>query len=160
MSENRRLFNQKMASVPLYQMSNITNSAGNVLDSVFASCARDIKVNVDQYTIIEQSQQDEYHKPYEITLDYCAKSSVCIESTTVYSYARGNYERMCQQLDNINFQHEINSRDVDSAYAFFNRTMTSLIQNNVPKITIIANTSKKCRLISNRIRLNFGNLPK
>lgn len=129
-------FLQDMASVPLYQMSNITNSAGNVLDLVFVSDAKDIKVCVDQFTVIEQSQQDDYHKPYEITMDYCAKSSVSIESSTVYSYARGNYEKMCIQLDKINFAHEINTRDVDSAYTFFCHTMNTLIQNNVPKVRI------------------------
>lgn len=129
-------FLQDMTSVPLFQMSNIANNAGNVLDLVFVSNASDIKVCVDQYALIEHSQQDDYHKPYEITFDYCAKSSVSIKSSTVYLYAKGNYERMCQQLNNINFQHEINTRDVDAAYEFLRHTMVTLIQNNVPKITI------------------------
>ena len=63
-------------------------------------------------------------------------SSTNANTVTMYSYPKGNYERMCQQLEAINFQHEFNLRDIDSAYEFFQHEMENLIQRNVPKITI------------------------
>ena len=40
------------------------------------------------------------------------------------------------RLESINFQHEFNNRKVHSAYEFFHRTLTTLIENNVPKKTV------------------------
>ncbi|RYE24260.1 MAG: hypothetical protein EOP45_06005, partial [Sphingobacteriaceae bacterium] len=129
-------FLQDMSSIPLYQMSNIMNDANNVLDLVFTNNAYEVNVCVDQNTIVEVAQQDQCHIPYEITLDYCEKSSTAINSFRVNSYARGNYERMCQQLENINFAHEFNTRDTVSAYDFFQSTMKALIENNVPTVLV------------------------
>lgn len=49
---------------------------------------------------------------------------------------------MVSQLDAINFQHEFNGRDADSAYEFFISTMKRLIEQNVPKVTIKKYTNK------------------
>ena len=77
-------FLQDMSSIPLYQMSNIINNANNVLDLVFTNNAYEVNVCVDQNTIVEVTQQDQCHIPYEITLDYCEKSSTVINSFRVY----------------------------------------------------------------------------
>ncbi|XP_037049652.1 uncharacterized protein LOC119083942 [Bradysia coprophila] len=128
-------FLDKMLSLPLSQLSNFRNNASNVLDLVFVNESDAVNVTSDRYTIIEQSQQDARHIPYEIKLDY-SKSSSFTETVTVRQYKRGNYERMAHQLEAINFQHEFNMRDDESAYKFFIQTIQSLIEQNIPTRTI------------------------
>lgn len=129
-------FLDKMLSLPLSQLSNFRNNASNVLDLVFVNDSSAFNVAEDRYTIIDQSQQDARHIPYEIKMDYEARSSVNVEYVTIFQYDKGHYERMVQQLEAINFRHEFSIRDVDSAYEFFVQTMKSLIEQNVPKKTV------------------------
>lgn len=135
-------FLNQMIGLPLYQMSNDRNIANNVLDLLFVSVPNDIVLSVDQFTIIERSQQDHYHIPFEINVDCIEETSINTEFSTVYRYARGNYERICQNLDAINFQHEFNVRNIDSACEFFTNTIKSLVEQNVPKITFKSYVNK------------------
>lgn len=130
-------FLEKMESASLYQLSNVKNIASNVLDLLFVNEVDDVKLCVDQQTLIDSDQQDVYHQPYEISLPYsdndtCSKN----ENVEIFCYKRGNYSRMCQQMNNINFQFEFERRDIDSALSYFYDVMTTLISNNVPKIKI------------------------
>lgn len=128
-------FLNKMLSLTLSQISNLRNDAGNVLDLVFVNNSSEFRLTKDNHTIIEKEQQDSRHVPHAIEMDCLAGSSSDIETVTVYLYKRGNYERMAQELEAINFQHEFKIRDIDAAYEFFVDTMKSLIERNVPKST-------------------------
>lgn len=134
---NAREFLRKMESAPLFQLSNIENAASNVLDLLFVNDTGDVRLCQDQHTIIDIDQQDVFHKPYEITFEYCDKNAIPDnEQIETYCYKRGNYRRICQQLSGINFQHEFESRDVEKAFEYFYYTMNRLISNNVPKIKV------------------------
>jgi len=141
--QNALAFLNDMFALPLYQLSNIQNSASNVLDLLFVNNSNDINLCVDQFTLVDKNQQDEYHVPYEITFEYCkTETNLRAESKRVYKFQRGNYERLCQQIEAINFQHEFNCRDVHSAFEFFHRTMTTLTENNVPKVSVTSYPNK------------------
>ena len=131
-------FLMRMCSLPMFQLSNVKNSVGNVLDLVFVSNNADISLCIDPNTIIDADQQDEYHKPYDITIDYCTKGTLMniAEHIPVFCYRRGNYERMCQQLCSIDFAHEFNIRTTDAAYTFFQSKMDELIVQNIPQAVI------------------------
>lgn len=134
-NENALDILQKFIELPLFQMSNFRNEAGNVLDLLFVSAPHEISLSKDQFNIIEQTQQDVHHVPFEINIDCSNDNSNNTDRITTYRYANGNYERLCQEIEAINFQHEFNTRDIDSAYKFFNDTMNTLIESNVPKST-------------------------
>lgn len=90
----------KLQMLSLYQLSNIKNKASNVLDLVFVNEINDIKLCEENCGIIESSQQDVYHKPYEITFEYCPnQSSQQSDEIEIFSYKKGNYERMCLKLN-------------------------------------------------------------
>lgn len=129
-------FLHQMMELPLFQLSSDHNNAENVLDLLFVNSPDDVVISRDQFTIIERAQQDEHHISIEIAIDCSGEQMVNIEEKTIYRYASGNYERMSQQLEAINFQHEFNTRDVDSAYDFFLNSINSLIELNVPKTRI------------------------
>lgn len=129
-------FLHQMMELPLFQLSNLQNDSHNVLDLLFTTTPRDIVLSTDNYTLIEQTQQDKRHVPFEINIDCIEQSPTNPPVKTVYCYRRGNYDRMCQHLESINFQHEFNVRDVDSAYDYFMNFLNQLIEDNVPKRTI------------------------
>lgn len=132
-----------MRNMSYYQLSNEKNAFNNVLDLVFVNEIGDFDMEVDKARIIGRNQQDPAHVPYEITFTYCKKdTSMKNRKTQVVCYKSGHYERMRQQLEQINFQHEINSRDIDSAMSFFHSTMETLVINNVPTKTITLNDNK------------------
>lgn len=130
------VFLEKMMSLPLFQLSNFKNKASNVLDLVFVNRPDDFMICDDKFSIIERSQQDACHIPYEINVDYIVSAYSEVKLETIYQYSRGNYERMCQQLESYNFEHEFKIRNVDDAYEFFCRTMIDLVDRNVPRVTV------------------------
>lgn len=121
-------FLMRMISLPMFQVSNVKNSVGNVLDLVFVSNNSDVRLSVDPHTIIEADQQDVYHVPYDITIEYYENDSTTNASKNypVFCFRRGNYECMCQQLNSINFAHEINIRSIDDAHKFFQSKLNEL----------------------------------
>ncbi|XP_055306801.1 uncharacterized protein LOC129571055, partial [Sitodiplosis mosellana] len=135
--KNANTFLNKMLELPLYQISSIENVASNVLDLLFVNNSSDVKLSVDQHTLVDANQQDVFHKPYEIEFEYSKISSTLrSEPKLVFKYSRGNYQRLCQQIESINFQHEFGIRDVHSAFDFFHRTISTLTENNVPKVSV------------------------
>lgn len=130
-------FLRSIDNMSLHQLSNITNNANNVLDLVFVSNYDGFKINTDQNTIIHEEEQDQRHKPFHISFEYYEEKAVNInDKKLIYCYKKGNYDRMCQQLEKINFIHEFNQRDVNSAFDFFHSTMNKLVQCNIPQIAI------------------------
>lgn len=47
-----------------YQLSDVKNSASNILDRLFVDDYTDVRLSEDISKIVEQSQQDMVHKPY------------------------------------------------------------------------------------------------
>ncbi|XP_055316139.1 uncharacterized protein LOC129575925 [Sitodiplosis mosellana] len=135
--KNANTFLTEILGLPLYQISNIENIASNVLDLLFVNSSCEVKLSVDQHTLVDESQQDVYHKPYAIEFEYSKVGSMIrAEPKLVFKYSRGNYRRLCQQIECINFQHEFSIRDVHSAFDFFHCTMKTLTENNIPKVLV------------------------
>ncbi len=129
-------FLNKMSSLPLMQICNLRNKYSNVLDLAFVNEPNDFSISQDKSEIIDIQQQDPSHIPFQIDVDYLEKYSNNVEIVPIYQYAKCNYERLCAQIEAINFQHEFSIRNVDSAYDFFIRTLRGLIEQNVPTIQV------------------------
>lgn len=140
---NMENFLKEMQELSFFQLSNIKNKFGNVLDLVFVNELGDVEVAVDKSKIIGAIQQDVAHVPYEISLEYCEKqtSMNCIEKEII-CYKIGDYKRVMEELDRINFTSEFNERDVDSAFDFFYSTINRLVESNVPTKKIFVNLNK------------------
>lgn len=136
-------FLHNMISLPLYQVSNIENVANNVLDLIFVSDANLLNVVEDLHTVIDIDQQDTYHKPIELLIDCANNENVTADrNQEVYCYKNGNYQRICQKLNEVNFAHEFNLLNTESAFEYFYGIINSLICNNVPKIVISKKTNR------------------
>lgn len=133
---NAAEFIATMQDLALFQLSNIVNAANNVLGLLFSNVPDCISICEDQSGIINAKQQDLSHRPYEISIDYCGKNLMAAVETEIFCYKKGNYERMSEQIESINFQHEFNMRNPDEAYEFFVAKLNELILNNVPKTVV------------------------
>lgn len=121
----------------MFQLSNIKNIASNVLDLLFVNDLGDIQLCQASVAITELVGIVRFHPPLEITFEYQAtensSSSSSNETVEVFVYSRGNYERMTQQLNAINFAHIFDRMDVVSAFDYFYCLMDRLIMENVPR---------------------------
>lgn len=96
-------FLDKMMSLPLCQLSNIRNRASNVLDLVFVNTPNEFRLTKDSHTIVEETQQDPSHVPYEISVEFSTATATQTENVTVYQYRRGHYERMAYPGMHVKF---------------------------------------------------------
>jgi hypothetical protein len=92
-------FLRKMHQLPMYQLSNIKNIASNVLDLLFVNETNDVQLCRAPAAITKVNETDRFHPPLEISFEYeSGKIASSTETIEVFSYKRGNYERMCQQM--------------------------------------------------------------
>lgn len=130
------LFLANMQKIPLYQMSNLRNSANNALDLVFVNEVDGITVSKDNSKLINNAQQDIFHIPHEIILEHNLEKISYNETIEIRCYKKGNYPRICQKLKEIDFAHKMHGQDVDEALEYFYNVLNNLIDDNIPKIKI------------------------
>lgn len=137
-------FLQKLHQLPLYQMSNFKNISGNVLDLVFVREFANINVCKAPIAVTEIDKTDMFHPPLEISFNAIPPEQhlASDEFIDVCCYNQGNYERLSQQLEAINFAHEFNRLNVDDAFDFYYSKLTSLIESNIPKKRIKTKKNK------------------
>lgn len=122
----------------MFQLSNIKNVASNVLDLVFTNETEDIKLCGAPVSISKVDETDRFHPPIEITFEYeVGEQTVSSEDTVeVNLYGKGNYERMCQQLNDENFAKIFDRMEVDEAFEYFYDKLNTLVIENIPRIRI------------------------
>lgn len=121
-----------MQDLSMFQLSNVKNVASNVLDLLFVNGTDDIQLCTAPVAITLNNEIDRYHVPLEITFE-CHRqreSEPTNEFIEILSYKTGNYERMSQQLDEINFAQVFDHTDVESAFDYFFQLMNRLITEN------------------------------
>lgn len=132
-------FLQKIHQLPMYQLSNIKNIASNVLDLVFANEVADVQVCSAPVAITKVKETDRFHPPLEITFEYErdeTSTTTANETIEVFSYKRGNYERMSEKLNVLNFAQIFDSMELEEAFEYFYEIMDDLIKENVPVVQI------------------------
>lgn len=137
-------FLNKMQELPMFQLSNAINVASNVLDLLFVNGTDDIQSCNASVAITKLTEVDRFHPSLEISFEYHVGEALSSSSETVevFSYKRGNYERMSQQLDEVNFAVVFDTMDVESAFDYFYELMNRLILENVPTIRIRKNNNR------------------
>lgn len=136
-------FLEKIHHLPMFQLSNVTNIASNVLDLVFVNGTDDVQSCEAPVAITRINETDIYHPPLEITFEYHRGVPIPTtnKTTEVFAYDRGNYERMLQQLNEVNFAQVFDRMDVESAFDYFYEYLGRLINENIPKRLIKVNNN-------------------
>lgn len=126
-------FLSKMQAISLFQLSNIKNIAGNVLDLVFVNDAMQYTVCENPICITDAHKTDKAHPPFHITVTGERMTKHSNEIIEFYCYRRGNYTRMRQRLESINFAHEFNGKGIDEAFEYFQAILNQLTVENIPR---------------------------
>lgn len=137
-------FLQKMHYLPLFQLSNAKNISSNVLDLVFVNGTEDLQLCNAPVALTKVTETDRFHPPLEMSFEYQTGEKVMSSNETieVFSYKRGNYERMSQQLDAINFAQIFDRMDIETAFDYFYELLNRLIIENIPTIQIKVNNNR------------------
>lgn len=136
-------FLESVQQLPMFQLSNVINIASNVLDLVFANNYQDLQVYQAPVSITKVTGIVRYHPPLEILYEHhTAIEPASDEMIEIYLYTKGNYERMMQQLDAVNFAELFDRTDTEAAFDYFYAFMDRLIYENIPRISVKKNSNK------------------
>lgn len=123
-------------------MTDIKNIAANVLDLVFARDFSTVSMCEAPTAVTDVNKTDQYHLPLHITITGEMINSGGREEIKIFCFERGNYARLKQRLESINFAHEFRYRNMDYAMNFFCTTLNRLTIENVAQIRITAYHNK------------------
>ena len=86
-----------MSDLGLFQLSNVTNNFGNVLDLVFSSIIDDISLNRASHVIKKDSVA---HKALEVNfmIDTCKENNISDEIEFYYDYVNANFNQINEYL--------------------------------------------------------------
>lgn len=137
-------FLQKMHDLPMFQLSNLKNIAGNVLDLVFVNDTGDMQHCKAPVAITTNNETDRFHVPIELAFEYHAEEEIqpSDDFIEVFSYKTANYERILRQLGEINFAEIFDRMDVEQAFGYFFELLNRMIVEHVPKIRIKRNNNR------------------
>lgn len=141
-SSETKEFLQKICDIPLYQLNNIVNVSCNVLDLIYTNDVDDFNVKEAPITITSIDKTDKFHVPVEIGFS-CIMGEKVKKYREIFLYDKGNFARMCRQLEVVNFTHEFNSRNVEDSIKFFYEKLETVVLNNVPKVKIYEKNKPK-----------------
>lgn len=130
------MFLQEMHQLPMYQLVNIRNIASNVLDLVFVNGTEDIQVCGAEVAITKITETDIFHPPIEISFEYenGKTHSTDEEVIEVFAYNRGNYDRMTERFNSINFAQIFDKMDVETSFDYFYELINGVVTENIPTV--------------------------
>lgn len=135
-------FLSNMQDLPSFQLSNARNCAGNVLDLVFVNPVTDAVVRTAPASVTESSQTDKFHPPIVIEMACGVFMKQENRHRFISCYRRGNYGRMSQQIESVNFAHIFHNMDINAAYDYLHEFLIQKTRDNVPVKRITAYPSK------------------
>lgn len=136
-------FMDQMMLLSLYQVCNVKNDHDNVLDLVFSCDFQNILIDTPKIAVTETDRIDKAHPPIEILYDCVYVNRGVLKTKEVYLYNRGNYAKMCRELESVNFQHEFLTRTNQESFVFLCEVLHRCVENNVPKKIIKCNSNPK-----------------
>lgn len=125
-------FLSKMQDLPSFQLSNVRNCSGNVLDLIFVNVGTIAVAKMSPASVTESSQTDKFHPP--IVIEMACKSFERQQNThkLISCYRKGNYGRMSQQIESLNFAQIFHNMDINAAYDYLHEFLIQKIHDNVP----------------------------
>ena len=129
-SNKEQLFSHFMCTFDLIQHVNFPTRSDNTLDLILSNaCVNDITCLPPFGS--QQHQSD--HNCISFSLTHTLPTDTS-SSTNTYNFKRGNYELLNSLLLSIDWNALFaNSTDIDSLYATFSDTITSIIETHIPK---------------------------
>lgn len=123
---------EAMMSAGFYQVNDLLNVNGKLLDLVFVSDQSIIDLFESPYALLKV---DAHHKPFILTVDACSRdedSSATFTSNFDYDFNNCDYEELNARIASIDWQIVLNHVSIDDAVSAFYSTIHHVIQSTVP----------------------------
>lgn len=121
----------------LSQYNHNKNIYGNTLDLVF--CNFEIELNISQFPLLKI---DSAHPPLCIDASEITLKPIDGQSITKFAFHKGDYDNICKDLKNINWDLEFAKRNVNEAVEFLYEKLHFYINLYIPVIT--KNSKRRC----------------
>lgn len=123
----------------LFQICNIMNSYGNVLDLIYTNIPETMVVNNADFPLLPLNKSDNAHRPLMCTIE-CSPDIFPSDNETpaIYCFRKADYDQIrdhLKKLDLINVISECNS-DVCAMIDKFYKIIHGIFEEFVPKSTI------------------------
>ncbi|XP_031635505.1 uncharacterized protein LOC116348595 [Contarinia nasturtii] len=127
-----------MFDCEFYQLSNIENPAGNVLDLVFTNMFYEMSLIESTRPLIKS---DIWHKAIEIEVTIDGKEPASQHLSEIYTYNSADFDAINAFFTANDILSGINRiDDIENAFQIFNNVLHEAIDTFVPKITVQKNT--------------------
>lgn len=127
-----REFLSSMQYMSLLQMVHIPNDAGNFLDLVFTRKDYSLSIHHAPTTLTNIKKTDSPLPPIEIALNISPEICSTDDFIEVIAYSKGNYGKMVNELNAINYAAVFHRMSVEEAFNYFYDILNTAIKINIP----------------------------
>lgn len=128
----------RMLDCGLFQISNLQNSSGNVLDLVYINTPELAVLNKAEFLMLPAFKSDPSHVPLMCFIDCAPCTGNNVSFGTTYCFKKANYDSIREHLTNLNLQNLFNDdRDsVNDLTSNMYRIINETFEEFVPSTTI------------------------
>lgn len=135
-----RNFTSTLLEHGLFQLTNLTNDSGNVLDLIYTNMPELALVTKVDLPLITEGQQDKAHVPLHCLIEcepsFCPPSP---PSDAVYCFKKAPFDLIREAISNINFDTLFTNKNVDEMVDAFYSTCYGIFDELIPKATLRVN---------------------
>lgn len=156
--DNYQDFLTMVQSLGLYQINNLTNTSGNVLDTIFTNVISNFILTE---AVLKLTSKASIHHRI-LSLDYIYKDSKYHrnnDKTIVFDYDKADYASINREINNLNLN--LNNDDVNNNANELNIALNEILEKYVPKKTITklscpVHFDKSLRMLRNKRNKAFN----
>lgn len=132
-----RFVTTELMDIGLFQLNNVPNCSGNVLDLVYTNCPELVAVNLAFNRLISIQASDKAHNPLDITIECDPKIYPGEDnSESIFCFRKADFDRLNDQISLYDFQTEFADMGVDGMLQRFYEIMNEVFEECVPKSSI------------------------
>lgn len=119
----------------LFQMCNLQNNKGNVLDLILTNNPECVLVEKADMLLIPEDEEDKSHVQMVCSLDFNpVKYNTDINQTPIYCFRRADYDNIRLELSSIDLSNIIENDDINEMVQKFYDAIYSILDKFVPKV--------------------------
>lgn len=121
-----------------FQMTDIGNNVGNVLDLVYTNSPELVVVNKADFLLLPPTKSDKSHVPLMCTIECSPISIPSGDSSKIFCFKKANYDQIREHLLNVGIHNMFDNSqdDVNTMVGRFYDILYSTFEEFVPQATI------------------------
>lgn len=127
-----------LMNIGLFQMTDVENKFGNVLDLVYTDSPELIVVNKDDFFLLPPDKCDDAHVPLVCTIECCPTLLPSGNSSEIFCFKKANYEHIREHLLGMDFSNIFaqSNEDVNAMTERLYDVLYDTFERFVPKATV------------------------